>query len=201
MDIDSDDELFVRYLSKYDTPARVIKDRANLFDEFTDTRFHERFRLSKVSALVLLTKIDSELEYVTDRNSALPPILQLLNALRFCATGSHRYLLMCNIIQQSELNVANKWKSLSRKYKEVIDSSRRTSTGAMKWDFFTEMDDIIGDKQSIHCPHVMSSMKAPTPMSSHCSRQGTVTQMRRRQRWYRAYCGFGIQRGFNFTDQ
>jgi len=82
-----DDILFLQYLSKYATPPRPLRDRADPFSELDDGQFHERFRLTKLSTLLLLTKIESSLEYSSDRNNALPPMLQLVIALRYYATG------------------------------------------------------------------------------------------------------------------
>lgn len=47
----------------------------------------------QVTTLCLLTKLESELEYTSERNNPLPPILQLLIALRFYATGSFQLVV------------------------------------------------------------------------------------------------------------
>lgn len=91
-DSDDDDQLFVTYLAMHNRP-RIIRDRTNFFELYDDDKFRERFRLTKVTTLTLLTKIEKELEYLSDRNNALPPILQLLIALRFYATGSFQLII------------------------------------------------------------------------------------------------------------
>ena len=76
MSDDSDDELFVSYLTRYDRP-RIIRDRSNFFELYDEREFRVRFRLGKVSTLALLTKIEDALEYPSNRNDALPPMYQL----------------------------------------------------------------------------------------------------------------------------
>jgi hypothetical protein len=90
---DTEDHLFVQYLALHEAPQRVIRDRSNAFEQYDDGTFQERFRLTKVSTLMLLGKVEQQLEHVSDRNHALPPILQLLIALRFFATGSFQIVI------------------------------------------------------------------------------------------------------------
>ncbi|XP_051164287.1 putative nuclease HARBI1 [Leptopilina boulardi] len=67
---------------------RWIRERSQHFDDFDDLDFETRFRLSKESALDVLSQIEDKLEFPTDRNHAVSPMNQLLCALRFYATGS-----------------------------------------------------------------------------------------------------------------
>jgi len=92
MSDDSDDELFVSYLARYDRP-RLIRDRSNFFELYDEREFVERFRLSKVSTLALLTKVEDALEYPSNRNDALPLLYQLLIALRYNATGTFQLVI------------------------------------------------------------------------------------------------------------
>lgn len=85
--------MLLRYLLMLNKPKRVIRDRSNCFEVYDDQLFQERFRLTKVSTLLLLGKIEDELQHNSDRNNALPPMLQLLIALRYYATGSFQIVI------------------------------------------------------------------------------------------------------------
>ena len=70
-----------------------FRDRNNHFDDLSDTKFLERYRLSKAVVLKLLEDIEARLEYHTNRNHPLTPIQQLLLTLRFYATGSYQIVV------------------------------------------------------------------------------------------------------------
>ena len=56
--------------------------------EFTDDDFLARFRLPKDGVLLLLQRLGHELDLIQTKGSSIPPMLQLLVALRFYATSS-----------------------------------------------------------------------------------------------------------------
>ncbi|XP_011858462.1 PREDICTED: putative nuclease HARBI1 [Vollenhovia emeryi] len=66
----------------------MFRPRINYFEELDEKRFVYRFRLSKQSVIMLLNRIQHRLEHVTNCNNAISPMVQLLVALRFYATGS-----------------------------------------------------------------------------------------------------------------
>ena len=61
---DSDEEYEEEYRRKR---PRWIKERVTYFDNYDDTDFSIRFRFSKASALSVLTSIEHDLEFSTDR--------------------------------------------------------------------------------------------------------------------------------------
>ncbi|XP_024878468.1 putative nuclease HARBI1 [Temnothorax curvispinosus] len=65
-----------------------IRLRINYFEELDENAFIDRFRLSKQSVTMLLNRIHHQLEHFTNWNYAISPMIQLLVALRFYATGS-----------------------------------------------------------------------------------------------------------------
>ncbi|KAJ4447341.1 hypothetical protein ANN_09345 [Periplaneta americana] len=81
---DSDEEYGQEYKK---TTSRWLKERATYFEDYDDSDFVTHFRLSKTSALSVLSMIEHNLEFTTNRNQAVSPINQLLLALRFYATG------------------------------------------------------------------------------------------------------------------
>ena len=91
----SDDEEDLIFMNEMKQPRRIrtIKDRSNPFEELNDDIFQQRFRLTKTSVLILLNRIGAELEHDTDHNHTLSPMLQLLIALRFFATGTFQIVM------------------------------------------------------------------------------------------------------------
>lgn len=80
---------YIDYL--LDAPIeRVVRDRRDPFDIYSDGEFRERFGFSKESVLYLLDMIGPYLEHDTDRNFALSPRLQLLCGLRIFRTGTYQ---------------------------------------------------------------------------------------------------------------
>ena len=63
-------------------------NRRNDFQELSDQKFIERYRLSKAVVVKVLQEIENRLTYNTNRNLPLSPMQQLLIALRFYATGT-----------------------------------------------------------------------------------------------------------------
>ncbi|XP_063215794.1 putative nuclease HARBI1 [Bacillus rossius redtenbacheri] len=86
VDSDSDDDYLedrLRVMRK----AKQIRPRTENFEEWDEEAFCMRYRITKETALLLLTEIEEHLEYTSDRNSSLNPANQLLLTLRFYATG------------------------------------------------------------------------------------------------------------------
>ena len=67
---------------------RVIRDRSNPLDIYNDEELIERFRFCRRDLFVLIEELSPDLQFVSDRNAALPPSLQLLIALCFFANGA-----------------------------------------------------------------------------------------------------------------
>ena len=85
---DSDIEVLVNYVALEHDNVRRLRDRANFLIELNDEEFRNRFRLTKVSVVEILNKIQPSLEYGHRRNRNVSPLHQLLIALRFYATES-----------------------------------------------------------------------------------------------------------------
>ncbi|XP_066593244.1 putative nuclease HARBI1 [Prorops nasuta] len=67
---------------------RIINERINWFQVYDGINFKKRFHLTKEHFMTLFEKVEPKLTHSTDRNNAIPPIIQLLATLRFYATGS-----------------------------------------------------------------------------------------------------------------
>ena len=66
---------------------RVFRDRLNVMDCYNDEHIISRYRLDRESIFGLVDVLTPTLERPTLRNYAIPPLLQILIALRFYAKG------------------------------------------------------------------------------------------------------------------
>ena len=71
---------------------RVIRDRLNPLEVYTDDELFERYRFRRATIVFLLDMIGRDL-LDSSRNNALPPMLQLFVCLRFFATGAFHKLI------------------------------------------------------------------------------------------------------------
>lgn len=72
-------------------PKRYIRDYPNPFEFFYETEFKKRFKFSKeVIMYYILPIIEGNLTKDNNRGLPVPPVLQLLMALRFYATGNYQ---------------------------------------------------------------------------------------------------------------
>ena len=68
---------------------RVIRDRSDPRDLFSDMDFRRKFRFKKESMYGLVELIGPELFTITERHFAVPALLRLCILLRFLGSGSH----------------------------------------------------------------------------------------------------------------
>lgn len=73
---------------RINTKHRVIFSRSDPFDYYTDEQIASRYRFTKSSIMQLVKLIHKDIEHQTKRSKSLSPLMQLLLALRFYATGS-----------------------------------------------------------------------------------------------------------------
>ncbi|KAK4887497.1 hypothetical protein RN001_003768 [Aquatica leii] len=66
---------------------RNFKRRPNAFQQYNESEFRQRFRLSKATVQVLIDSLSAQLERNTERNLPLSPENQVLISLGFYATG------------------------------------------------------------------------------------------------------------------
>ena len=67
---------------------RVFRDRTNPLDFFDDDQLYFRYRFRRDSILFILDLISHRLQFDSQRNNCLSPLLQFLITLRFLACGS-----------------------------------------------------------------------------------------------------------------
>ncbi|XP_063894763.1 putative nuclease HARBI1 [Helicoverpa armigera] len=78
----------LNYINPDQRKDRVVKGRPDNFNTWDDREFWRRFRLKKQTVELLLSLIQDKIEHNTERNQCVPPMHQLLLALRFYATGT-----------------------------------------------------------------------------------------------------------------
>jgi len=90
----SDEELYILALYAYRPwRPRVFREHSNPMTDYTDEEFRMRLRLSKHTAIELLHRVENRLRYTSNRLGSLPPVHQLLLALRFYSSGSFQVLI------------------------------------------------------------------------------------------------------------
>ena len=72
-------------------PHRPIKDRSNPIEILNDKECVQRFRLDKRGISFVCNLIEEDIMHTTERNNALPTIIQVCVALRFFAQGRVRF--------------------------------------------------------------------------------------------------------------
>ena len=67
---------------------RILRDRTNPFDIYDDVELFARFRFWLEDIVTLVDLFGDELEHPLPRGGSLPPLMQVLVALRFFASGA-----------------------------------------------------------------------------------------------------------------
>ena len=134
---------------------RVIRDRSNPLDIYNDEELIERFRFCRRDLFELIEELSPDLQFVSDRNAALPPSLQLLIALRFFANGAFQNTVSdmvrvhrstaCRVIRRVSL-------ALSRRIASYVHLPNEEEAAAMKERFrqASGMPGIVGCIDGTH---------------------------------------------------
>uniref|UniRef100_A0A3B4X327 DDE Tnp4 domain-containing protein n=1 Tax=Seriola lalandi dorsalis TaxID=1841481 RepID=A0A3B4X327_SERLL len=78
---------FLRWINLNPVPQRKLKDRLNPLEFYDEDEFLSRYPFTKETRLELNRRIGPTVKHRSDRNAAVPPMLQLLMALRYYTTG------------------------------------------------------------------------------------------------------------------
>ncbi|KAH9367083.1 hypothetical protein HPB48_021738 [Haemaphysalis longicornis] len=86
-----------------------MRDRSNTLEHFTEGKFMSRYRFTKETVVQLLGCLLFK-ENTNNRGHPLPPPLQLLVALRFCAAGTFQVVSedLVNVSQPTVRHVVNR---------------------------------------------------------------------------------------------
>ncbi|XP_062619673.1 putative nuclease HARBI1 [Saccostrea cucullata] len=72
---------------------RVFRDRLNLLESLEEDEVYQRYIFRPASIVFITNGLSNTLSRDTQRNQAIPPLLQVLVFLRFIATGAHLRLV------------------------------------------------------------------------------------------------------------
>ena len=72
---------------------RLFRDRNHPLEIYDDLDLYQKFRFRHASILYITTLLYEDSDHPTKRNCAVPPVIQLLCALRFYATGSFQIVV------------------------------------------------------------------------------------------------------------
>ena len=130
----------IEVIEIFETPIRrVVCDRSNPLEVFSDEEFKCRFRFRKETVLSLMQLLSADLEHGAPRNNFIPPILQIAVTLRFYATGHFQITdgdlfglsqpLVCRIIKRVSQAIASKKNTLSHFHVVLLVSKLNKNLG------------------------------------------------------------------------
>lgn len=132
---------------------RKIKDKLNPIEFYANNELPQRYRFTKESVIYLNGKVGLAIKHGTERNFAVPPLLQLLVALRFYATGCFQMVdgdlfgadksAVCRIVSRVSKAIA----SLKALYIR-FEPKRETTAG------FSRRAGFPGVIEAIDCTHI-----------------------------------------------
>jgi len=115
---------------------RLIRHREVPFELFTNEQCRRRFRFMPQTLLAICSLVEDQLRHKTQTNRALSPMLQLLTAIRFMATGS-TYLSLCDMHP-----ILSSPATVTRCIWRVIDTLVAMRSRFIKWPSLNEQADI-----------------------------------------------------------
>lgn len=148
---------------------RVIRDHANVLDNYSDEQFRERFRFGKIGFLKLVEYLKSDLEPRSNRRCNYSPEAQLLVALRFYANGSAQLMVGDTFAENASQSAVSKIISkaslvLASKADSVITFPSTTEEiSAVKSGFYKlyGMPGVLGCVDGTHIPIVPTAKFKP----------------------------------------
>ena len=135
---------------------RISRIRRDFFTDYSEEEFKSRFRFSKASVTFILNKIKPKLVRNIQRRDCISPMLQLLIALRFYATGSFQAVVgdtvnvskatVCRVVDKVTCEIA----LLRSKYVRMPTAQERPSVAAQFFEI-AGFPRIIG---AVDCTHI-----------------------------------------------
>lgn len=153
----SDEEIFERYEEEILLRQRNIQRRDELYFMFQEKEFEKRFRLSKESCCMVLSKIERNICRQTNRNYPLSPMNQLLITLRYYATGTFQIVLgdivgvHKSTISRVVREVTHELALLAQTYIKPPNSARERLEIQREFSAISEFPRVIG---CIDCTHI-----------------------------------------------
>ncbi|XP_064458513.1 putative nuclease HARBI1 [Ornithodoros turicata] len=154
----SQDELF-HLDADYATGVRrrSLKDHQNPFEHFDDNEFLVRYRFTKATVQSLFEPLPLE-DSVCNRGLPLPPILQLLIAMRFYGTGTFQVIAgdLVNVSQPTVCRVVEKISQLLARtlFKKLVKFPEAAEEFDATMRDFYQIGKFPGVTGCIDCTHV-----------------------------------------------
>lgn len=156
------------------TFRRIAGHRPNLFITLSDEQFKSRFRFTKESVRFIFNKIKPKLTCRIQRRDCISPMLQLLIALRFYATGSFQAVVgdtvnvskatVCRVVERVTCAIA----LLRRQYVRMPTAQERPTVAARFFDI-AGFPRIIG---AVDCTHVKINSPGGSRAELYRNRKG-----------------------------
>ena len=155
--------------------ARVFRDAENPFEHFDEEEFRQRFRFRKDTAMDIIDLISEEIARPTSRSRSVPPMFQVLTALRFYATGTFQLAVgdimrfsqptVCRIIQSVSIALAHK------KGQYLFLPRNRNTIKAITNEFYNidSFPNVVG---AIDCTHIRISNPGGEEAQRFINRKG-----------------------------
>ncbi|CAN7995810.1 unnamed protein product [Ixodes hexagonus] len=153
------DELFNGYQDDYSraVSARRLRDRQNPMEVFSDREFLARYRFTKATVVRRLKRLSLE-ENASNRGLPVPPMLQLLIALRFYGDGTFQVVTgdLVNISQPTVCRVVGRVSRLiaGRLFHQLVKFPESAAEFDDVMRDFYELKKFPGVTGCIDCTHV-----------------------------------------------
>ncbi|KAJ8912433.1 hypothetical protein NQ315_006099 [Exocentrus adspersus] len=137
---------------------RIIRERRDPIQLYTELEFRERFGFYKRSVLALLDMVGPYLEHNTNKNFALSPKLQLLCGLRIFRTGTYQIVAgdLMNIHRTTAgrafHSVVNSLLAIKPLYVSMPSNHEQCLQNKINFHRFGAFPNIIGAIDCVHIP-------------------------------------------------
>lgn len=107
---------------------RIFRDRTNPFDVYDDVDLYSRFRFRRADILDLCNVIEDDIDHPFQRKGSLTPLMQLMIALRFYASGCFQEVVgdLFGVDKSTVCRVINR---VSRAFANRLNEYVRMPTG------------------------------------------------------------------------
>lgn len=136
---------------------RILRDRTNPFDVYGDVELFARFRFRREDVITLVDLFGDELEHPLPRGGSLPPLMQVLVALRFFATGGFQRTIgdLFKIDRRTVARVIDRFSSvLSRRLGEFVRLPVSQREADVMKDRFYQIAGFPNVLGCIDCTHI-----------------------------------------------
>ncbi|KAH7976017.1 hypothetical protein HPB52_007588 [Rhipicephalus sanguineus] len=148
-------------------PRPALRDRGNPMELYDEEQFHARYRFTKNAVLQLPLQESGD-----NRGRPVPPMLQLLMALRFYGAGTFQTVTgdLVRIPQSTVCRAVGKVTLLIAKhlYSMLVRFPQPAGFPKVMWDFY-EVAEFPGVTGCVDCTHVRINSPGVFTLTNHSS--------------------------------